>query len=288
MLPVITVIIPCYNQAHYLPAAAESVIAQTFTNWECIIVNDGSQDDTEQVALALAEKDQRFKYIKKTNAGLSSARNTGLDVAKGEYIQFLDSDDLIDARKFIDSIEQAGDAAVVMTGFNTFVTRDCMVVPLFSLDQKVFNFFSILIGWDDVFVFPPHAGLFKSSLFKQLRFNEKLKAREDWLMWLQIYRQSPKTVFINRPYALYRTTPNSMSQNKMLMDKSLVDVYRVIFPMLNENEIAPFFNKTMNSLECLLADAAYQNMLLRKSESYRFGNFFINKLIRLKRLFPFK
>src|SRR5665647_2316811 len=78
----ISVIIPCYNQAHFLNESVGSVIAQTYTNWECIIVNDGSTDDTEKVALEISQKDNRIQYIKKENGGLSSARNAGLNIAK--------------------------------------------------------------------------------------------------------------------------------------------------------------------------------------------------------------
>src|SRR6185437_13050535 len=96
----VSVIIPCYNQAHFLTAAVDSVLAQAYTDWECIIVNDGSTDNTESVALAYAEKDRRIKYTRKENGGLSSARNTGLNIAAGKFIQFLDADDVLEPQKF--------------------------------------------------------------------------------------------------------------------------------------------------------------------------------------------
>ena len=71
----VSVVIPCYNQAEYLPETLDSLIAQNYKNWEGIIVNDGSPDNTEEIALAYLEKDQRFKYFSKENGGLSSARN---------------------------------------------------------------------------------------------------------------------------------------------------------------------------------------------------------------------
>jgi glycosyltransferase involved in cell wall biosynthesis len=80
----VSVIVPCYNQARYLSEALQSVILQSYSNWECIIVNDGSTDNTENVALKFQEDDERFRYIKKENGGLSSARNHGLSVINGE------------------------------------------------------------------------------------------------------------------------------------------------------------------------------------------------------------
>ena len=94
-MPLISVIVPCYNQAQYLDECLQSVLDQTYTDWECIIVNDGSPDNTEDVAKKWVEKDARFRYLFKENGGLSSARNAGIEIAKGEWILPLDADDKI-------------------------------------------------------------------------------------------------------------------------------------------------------------------------------------------------
>lgn len=93
--PLISVIVPCYNQARYLDEAVQSVLAQTYSNWECMIVNDGSPDDTAAVAQAWCKKDPRIKYVEKPNGGLSSARNKGISMAGGEFVLPLDADDKI-------------------------------------------------------------------------------------------------------------------------------------------------------------------------------------------------
>ena len=94
-MPLISVVVPCYNQAQYLDECLQSVLDQTYTDWECIIVNDGSPDNTEDVAKKWVEKDARFRYLFKENGGLSSARNAGIEIAKGEWILPLDADDKI-------------------------------------------------------------------------------------------------------------------------------------------------------------------------------------------------
>jgi glycosyltransferase involved in cell wall biosynthesis len=91
----VSIIVPCYNQAQYLPEALQSVFDQKYENWECIIVNDGSPDHTEEVAQEWVSKDSRFIYLYKENGGLSSARNAGIAIAKGEFILPLDADDRI-------------------------------------------------------------------------------------------------------------------------------------------------------------------------------------------------
>lgn len=93
--PLISIVVPCYNQVQYLFEALDSVVAQSYGNWECIIVNDGSTDSTEEISTSYCSKDDRFKYLKKDNGGLSSARNAGVSIARGEFILPLDADDKI-------------------------------------------------------------------------------------------------------------------------------------------------------------------------------------------------
>ncbi|MFI0430081.1 glycosyltransferase family 2 protein [Mariniflexile sp. HMF6888] len=89
----VSIIVPCYNQADYLNEALQSVLKQTETNWECIIVNDGSTDNSETIAKRWVEKDQRFKYLQQKNSGLCHARNFGIENALGEFVLPLDADD---------------------------------------------------------------------------------------------------------------------------------------------------------------------------------------------------
>ncbi|MDR2955152.1 MAG: glycosyltransferase family 2 protein [Prevotella sp.] len=94
-MPYISVIVPCYNQAQYLNEALQSVLDQSYTDWECIIVNDGSPDNTREIAEKWNIKDSRFRYLEKENGGISSARNAGIEIANGKWILPLDADDLI-------------------------------------------------------------------------------------------------------------------------------------------------------------------------------------------------
>lgn len=91
----VSIIVPCYNQAEYLAETLDSVLAQTYPYWECIIVNDGSPDNTEEIALLYCNNDNRFFYFYKNNGGLADARNYGIKKSHGKYILPLDSDDKI-------------------------------------------------------------------------------------------------------------------------------------------------------------------------------------------------
>jgi glycosyltransferase involved in cell wall biosynthesis len=96
MNPILSIIIPCYNSESTLEATLESVLNQDFQDWEAIIVNDGSKDRTNEIALKWVEKDNRFQYYSKQNEGLGKTRNFGINKAKGIYILPLDSDNLVD------------------------------------------------------------------------------------------------------------------------------------------------------------------------------------------------
>ena len=99
MTPPVSIIVNCYNQGHYLARSVNSVLTQTFTDLECIIVDDGSTDNTRQVAEELMAADRRVRYCYKENGGLPAARNFGVAAAQGEWIQCLDADDWIDPDK---------------------------------------------------------------------------------------------------------------------------------------------------------------------------------------------
>jgi len=117
-IDLVSIIIPCYNQAKFLPYTLESVLDQSFDNWECLVVNDGSTDNTEEIALEFCNRDKRIKYIKKENGGLSSARNAGIKNSKGDFLQFLDSDDLIEKDKTGKTLE----------AYKKFSERDDLII----------------------------------------------------------------------------------------------------------------------------------------------------------------
>ena len=91
-LTLVSVIVPCFNQGRYLVDALESVLAQSYPSWQCIVVNDGSTDETRRVALEYVARDPRFRYLEQKNSGLSAARNRGLGEMRGSHVQFLDAD----------------------------------------------------------------------------------------------------------------------------------------------------------------------------------------------------
>lgn len=283
--PKVSIIVPCYNQARFLDEALQSVLVQTHINWECIIVNDGSSDNTEEVAKKWEDKDLRFVYIKKENGGLSSARNAGLEVAKGEYIQFLDSDDWIAATKLEMSINMlmAGidkNVKIAISDFGRFIDKiDEPMLGYGSLKEEYFNFESMLYQWDETFAIPIHCGLFEKTLFQNFKFPQSLKAKEDWIMWVSLFYKDCKAVHINKVLALYRINPNGITHKDMTQD--IIKAYNLFRLILTVDE----FNKLSETLFLrYVKSAGYLKLKLnvvQNSNRYKVGNFIKKSLRKL-------
>lgn len=180
--PKVSIIVPCFNQAQYLPEALQSVLDQTYENWECIIVNDGSPDNTKEVAQEWVSKDARFIYLFKENGGLSSARNAGIAIAKGEFILSLDSDD-----KYHPTFLEKGVAILIS---NTTIG----VVSSWGIrfiEDKQFGEFRPNGGSIKDFLFSNAAigtSLFRKECWEKVEgYDEKMKfGYEDWEFYIRV------------------------------------------------------------------------------------------------------
>lgn len=242
MKPLISIIIPCYNQAAFLDETLLSVINQTYTNWECIIVNDGSPDNTKEIAESWLKKDNRFSYYEKQNGGLSSARNFGLDRISGEYVQFLDSDDIIsnDKLEYSISIFLQKKTDLVISNFNCFYNKSHLIRPFCQLEKINFNLKSILNLWDLNFTIPIHCGIFSKEILRNFKFDSDLKAKEDWLLWIFVFNKTPVVNYINKPFAFYRLHEKSMTKDIALMNRNYELVYHKIKDYVSNSEYENF------------------------------------------------
>ncbi len=138
-MPKFSIIVPVYNAEKYIRRCVDSVLMQTFTDYELILVDDGSPDGSGAICDEYAEKDARIKVIHKENGGVSSARNKGLDIASGERIMFVDSDDWIDARTLeaLNSIFQEKDTDILCFGFFSYTENGLIPYVIDSMDCSV-------------------------------------------------------------------------------------------------------------------------------------------------------
>ena len=105
MNELISIIVPIYNVENYLRQCLDSIMNQTYRNFECLLINDGSSDNSEDICREYVSKDSRFRYFEKENGGVSSARNLGIECSGGAYITFIDADDWVDSDYFRSSLQ---------------------------------------------------------------------------------------------------------------------------------------------------------------------------------------
>lgn len=289
----VSIIIPCYNQAQYLDEALQSVLNQTYANWECIMVNDGSLDDTEKIVKTWTAKDNRFHYYYKENGGVSSARNFGIEKAKGTYIQFLDTDDLLDKNKLELSLNQLDaneNTAVkmVISNFRMFtVNPNKTTIPYCNLNAQLFNFESLLYQWNETFSIPIHCGFFEASLFESIRFPENLTAQEDWIVWINLFKKGSQAIFIDKPLALYRRNITSRTMTKDL----LVDQLKAYEYFKNNLSEAEFHKLSVILISRYYKSANYFKGKLfdvKQSNTFRVGYLIKKVLNKLGILKPFR
>lgn len=209
----VSVIIPTYNHAHYLPESIGSILAQSYRHFELIVVDDGSRDDTEAVVQRC--NDGSIRYIRQLNRGLAAARNRGLTEARGEFAAFLDADDRFLPDHVRVSVAALGDNAEV-----AFVCGDLRTFGYHDFDHvhacapAPDHFASLLRG---CFIVNVGACLFRrSALLAVGGFDETCRACEDWDLFFRLLRHA--SLFCHHTVVLeYRRSPGQMSRNFPLM-----------------------------------------------------------------------
>ncbi len=219
----ISVIIPCYQQAHFLATAIDSVRSQTYDGAEIIVVNDGSPDDTASVARRYGD---RIAYLERPNGGLSAARNTGLVAATGEFVQFLDADDLLAPDMHANSIAAHQRMPRVAGTYCSFARIDGTGKHLrdYAAAPETDDEFHRLLGGNP---WPCHTVVVRrSALPPPPIFDAGLRSCEDWDLWLRIALRGGTFRRIHSVGASYRTHGSSMSTNGLLMYRTALQVLR--------------------------------------------------------------
>ncbi|PZV76707.1 GT2 family glycosyltransferase [Algoriphagus aquaeductus] len=190
-MPKISIIIPCFNSEKFLNETLDCLSKQSFQDWECLIVNNGSTDGTLQIAENYSKKDQRFKVLSKDHGGISSGRNLGILSAKGDFIQLLDSDDMITPNKLKNEVEfllKHPEVDIVYSGARYFYSNDSTRTLHIYSDSSLTG--TIEIDFSDKLVleailkrnpFVTSAPLYRSSVFYEIGlYDESLQYIEDW------------------------------------------------------------------------------------------------------------
>ena len=228
----VSITIPTYNRAHLLGRAIQSVLDQTYQDFEIIVVDDGSTDRAEEVVKSF--DDERVRYIRhEVNKGCAAARNTGIKAARCEYIAFQDSDDewlpdkLEKQMKVFEKVSPK--VGVVYTGFWRIKNDKKTYIPSSKVSQKEGDIHKTLLKGN--FVSPP-AVVVKRECFKRAgMFDEELSPLEDWELWIRISKYY-QFKFIDDPLVISYHQPDSISANqnavfrarRLILEKHFEDI----------------------------------------------------------------
>lgn len=240
----VSVIVPCFMQAAYLAEALDSVLAQSYPYWECIVINDGSPDNTEMVAIEYCKKDSRFRYLSKENGGHSSARNLGIKASSGKYILPLDGDDKITAvylEKAVEALENNEEVKLVLGQAAFFGTiNEKWQLPKYDLRSLlIMNCFYI-------------SSVFRRGDFDKTKgFDETMVGYEDWDFFISLLKNGGEVIHIPELCFYYRikdiSTFQDFKKNKprlfadaLKLYNNQADVYERYFDsplvLIQENE----------------------------------------------------
>lgn len=199
----ISVIVPVYNVESYLERCIESILNQTYRNLEIILINDGSTDGSKEICDKYRRKDSRVIVVNQDNKGVSSARNLGLELAKGDYIAFVDSDDYLekDMYELLINCSNESNADIIVCGFlqmnskgekkESFIKNSSGLINSFECMKRYFNDSEI-----KEIMYAPWNKLFKKEVLRSVRFDENLSMGEDILFIFRCLENS-QYIFIN-------------------------------------------------------------------------------------------
>lgn len=209
----VSIIIPTYNRAHLIDETLDSILSQTYFNWECIIVDDGSTDNTDGVVSNYMLKDSRFQYFTRPinkPKGPNSCRNFGFKMSKGDYVHWFDSDDIyfpFALDNYVNFLDKATEVAVAKLEIADFLTGIKIKENTIISDNLIEDYF---VGKIAHYVCGP---LWKRSfLEKQIYlFDEAIRNLDDWDFNLRMLYQNPIIEFIDKPLIQYRVHTESLS-----------------------------------------------------------------------------
>jgi len=214
MGPLVSIIIPAYNRGHLIGETLDSVYCQTYSNWECIVVDDGSVDNTEDIVSSYSEKDKRFKFYHRPSTwkkGASVCRNYGLEKSKGELIQFLDSDDLLAKNKLEEQVKlyKPGDLSLITCKWGGFDESSNLSIRFkykyhtYRNFKKGENLLSSFGNYNEFF--PLHVYLIPNCLIdKSGGWNESLTNNDDAEFFARVILNASKIIFSSEASIYYR------------------------------------------------------------------------------------
>ena len=245
MSSLVSIITPSFNSSKFVQECVNSVVSQTYTNWELLIVDDFSQDNSKELLLNLKKKDERIKvtFLDK-NIGAAEARNIAIQQAKGKYIAFLDSDDYWEKEKLANQIEfmKSNDVAFSFSSYIP-ISEDGKVSysPILSIERIGYHDYlkNTIIGCLTVVIDREKTGDFEMPI---------IKSSHDMALWLLIMKRGFDAYGLNESLAKYRIVSTSNTANKWRAAKDVWRVYRQFEKLSFFYSIWCFLNYAFNAI----------------------------------------
>jgi glycosyltransferase involved in cell wall biosynthesis len=295
--PQVTIIMATYNRANFILETIRSIQEQTFTNWECFIIDDGGSDNTEKVVTPILKIDNRFKYFRRTanyKKGLPGSRNYGLDLAKGDYIIFFDDDDIAHPQNLEICVLELSKRNVSFCRYIRDVfTGDFEYAFDYSKEYTSFH-----IDLHDIerilkneLLFNSCAVMWKKECFEHQRFDENLMYAEEWELYSRIISGGAKGISINKSLFYGRkhidsNTGEFFSHNPVRRQSNAQAIYLVVKnlkerKMLSSEIVRYFIQVSMQYKEFNLFERIMNTLDLPKMEELKWKLFYAHLPLRL-------
>ncbi len=269
----ISIIVPVYKVENFIHTCIQSVLNQTYTNWELILVDDGSPDNCPKICDEYSEKDKRIKVLHKENGGVASARNFGIDAMKGEFLTFLDSDDFYHP-EYLETLITLGikyNADIVQC---EFIRGTNLTFPKVESKKNIYtvvdNYDVFLKGYAKIIVW---AKLYKKNILEGLKIPENTLFEDDFITW-KWYFKAKQIVFTNKVlYYYFDNNESTMAGYKMQPKLDFMKAYieRINF-FIDKNEKSMEDYSRMHFCKALVL--TYNNkMLTKEQKNYVISNF---------------
>jgi hypothetical protein len=274
--PLVSIVITCYNQAPLIHKAIESVLQQTHNNWECIVVDDGSTDNSIHVVADYCKQDTRIKQKTQPNQGVSAARNSGFKEVKGEFLQFLDGDDWLLPEKIEKQVayfttHPEVDICYSNHQYYNETTHKTKFFEFEKLSNKPLKQF--LYGWHHSVAIPPHAFLYRRGIWKQdeLPYAIDYKDREeDWIFHVMTAMKDISYGHIDEVLCTYFINDQSFTNSILNSCVNTIKAANYINSLLSKEEQENFYNETLKKTLIRYKESEKSN-ILRSSINWRIG-----------------
>lgn len=248
--PLVTIIMATYNRANFIVETLQSIRYQTFMDWECLIIDDGGTDNTNEVILPILEQDNRFQFLKRSESfkkGLPGCRNYGLDLAKGEYIIFFDDDDIAHPQNLELCVLELKKNDILFCRYdrNTFIGNFSYN---FDYSKEYTSFYIDINDIEKIIKYEIHIKscdvMWKKECFVENRFAENILYCEDWELYSRIVSEGFRGVSINKCLFFYRKHDNSMTGefygNDPIRRESYTEAILIVVQNLMEKELLTY------------------------------------------------